>query len=293
MVDDCDEFYFVKEGDSCAAIADSHGITIQQFLEWNPKVGGAACTGIWLDTYVCVSIIGHEPTPTDPDNGIETPQPTQPGMVKNCDAFHLVESGDSCAAIAESNGITVQQFLEWNPKVGGAACTGLWLDTYVCVSIIGHEPTPTDPGNGIETPLPTQPGMVDNCDEFHLVESGDSCATISEKSRITVEEFLKWNPEVGGTACTGLWLDAYVCVSVIGHEPTPTNPGNGIETPTPIQDGMTPNCKKFHFIKKGQTCEDIVSQHGITLANFIKWNPAAGKDCKGLWAETYACVAVL
>lgn len=230
-------------------------------------------------------------------SGIETPQPAQPGMVDNCDAFYLVKSGDSCARIAAGHGITLDQFLEWNPEVGGKECAGIWLDNYVCVSVIGHEPTPTGPGNGIETPQPIQPGMVDNCDTFHLVKSGDSCASIASASGIWLIQFLAWNPEVG-SECDGLWRDVYVCISTLDHEPTPptptpTDPGNGIETPTPTQPGMTPNCKTFYLVRKGDTCDVIVKVWGITLANFVKWNPAVKKDCTGMWADTYVCVAVL
>ncbi|KAL2675733.1 hypothetical protein Neosp_011924 [[Neocosmospora] mangrovei] len=53
-------------------------------------------------------------------------------------------------------------------------------------------------------------------------------------------------------------------------KPSPIQePGNGIDTPSPIQEGM------------------------ISLADFVKWKAAAGKDCAGLWAGTNACVGVV
>ena len=282
----------VQEGDTCDTIASKNGITVDQFQEWNTAIGGKACNGLWADAYVCVSIIGHTPRPTKPGNGIATPTPTQPGMVSNCDAFHKVATGDSCDTIASKNGITVAQFLEWNTAIGGKACNGLWADAYVCVSIIGHTPTPTKPGNGIATPTPTQKGMVFNCDAFYKVKSGDTCATIATKNGVTVAQLAKWN-DVGGTACPGLWANSYICVSIIGHTPTPTDPGNGVTTPSPLQNGMTKNCKKFHKLGAGDTCATIASKYKITVAKFVSWNPAAKSDCSGPWANTYACVAVL
>lgn len=97
-------------------------------------------------------------------------------------------------------------------------------------------PSSTTPSNGISTPLPTQPGMVDNCDAFYRVALGEGCEAIAFKSGITPTEFYTWNPLVG-TNCAGLWADVNVCVSITGHTPTPTNPGNGISTPSPIQPG--------------------------------------------------------
>lgn len=126
----------------------------------------------------------------------------------NCDAFYLVQSGDTCVAIASSNGITLAQFLEWNPNAG-SSCTGLWASTYACISIIGVDrtPTTTTTGNGITTPTPTQPSMVSNCDTFYYVVSGDTCASSASKSGISFLQLLEWNPSVG-SSCTGLWLSA-------------------------------------------------------------------------------------
>lgn len=242
-----------------------------------------------------------EPTPTD-GNGVETPLPTQPGMVDDCDDFYFVEVGDSCAAIALEHGISQAQFVEWNPSVG-SDCAGLWADAYVCVGRIGATPTTTtttttSAGNGITTPTPTQPGMIGNCDDFYLVQPGDTCAAIASSHGISQTQFQNYNPSVGAD-CSGLGANAYVCVHRIG---TPTNPdptttttssGNGVATPTPIQDGMVSNCGRFHFVVQGDICASIAATYGITTANFVRWNPAVKNDCSGLWAETYACVGLI
>lgn len=89
-----------------------------------------------------------------------------------------------------------------------------------------------------------------------------------------------------------------VCIHRIG---TPTKPpatttttaGNGVATPTPFQAGMVGNCKKFHFVVKGDICASIATKYSITVANFIKWNSAVKSDCTGIWAENYACVGLI
>ncbi|RYP14035.1 hypothetical protein DL766_009776 [Monosporascus sp. MC13-8B] len=100
------------------------------------------------------------------------------------------------------------------------------------------------------------------------------------------------NPSAG-KQCDGLWANAYACVSVIGHEPTPTDPGNGVKTPQPIQSGMVGNCNTFHFVKKGQTCQVIAGLYSINISQFTTWNPAVRKDYSGLWSHTYACVGLI
>lgn len=164
-------------------------------------------------------------TSTSPSNGITTPVPIQPGMTNNCDVFYLTKAGDNCGVISALYGVSQAQLEAWNPGFG-AGCGGIWADVYVCVSIVGHTPvtptaTPTKPGNGISTPLPTQPGIVGNCDAFYRTKSGDGCGIIATKYGIFESQFIAWNPTVGQT-CIGLWSDAlwsdaYVCVSIVGH----------------------------------------------------------------------------
>ncbi|KAL3430401.1 hypothetical protein BDV09DRAFT_189289 [Aspergillus tetrazonus] len=171
-------------GDTCASIARSAGISLTQFTSWNPGVG-SGCSSLWLGYFVCISRVGVTATitttTTTTGNGIFTPTPTLPGMVKNCDAFYLVKSGDGCAAIASSKGISLSQLYAWNPNLG-SDCSGLWSDY---------------------------------CNKFHKVVSGDQCGMIASKAGATLANFMKWNPGVGGSACPSLWLGYYVCIGVL------------------------------------------------------------------------------
>ncbi|KAF1973232.1 hypothetical protein BU23DRAFT_533807 [Bimuria novae-zelandiae CBS 107.79] len=167
-------------------------------------------------------------TTTTPGNGISTPSPLQPSIVDNCDEFYFVKLNEQCDAIAKAHGITLAQFLTWNPKAG-ATCTGLWAEAYACVSVIGVSPSlsssaapsTTTPGNGIATPAPIQANMVKNCDSFYLVKGGDTCYDIGKAQRVSSAEIISWNPAVG-SGCGSLWPDYYICISIVGHEPTPS-----------------------------------------------------------------------
>ncbi|KGO65557.1 Peptidoglycan-binding Lysin subgroup [Penicillium italicum] len=263
---------------ACADVPFQWGISMEDFLLWNPSIT-ADCGNYLTGQSYCV----EAPTATTPgtkepaltsSNGVETPQPTQPGMVDDCDSFYLTKAGDSSTTIASKHGISKQQFLNWNPSVGSDS-TGLWADTYVCVGLIGTthaSASATSTGNGIATPTPTQPGMADNCDGFYLAKTGESCAAIASKHGISRQQLLSWNPSIATMT---------------------TTTGNGIPTPTPIQDGMVGNCEKFHFVIKGDVCVSIASKYSITVADFIKWNPAVNSDCTGILAHTYACVGLI
>ncbi|KAG7139404.1 LysM domain-containing protein like [Verticillium longisporum] len=211
-------------------------------------------------------------------------------------------------------GITMQDFLRWNPSIT-SSCGNFLNGRSYCVEASGEEPpvpgtpttttapaTTTKPSNGITTPQPIQDGMVGNCNKFHYISEGDRCQDILSYQKITLADFFKWNPAVKSD-CSGLWSKTHACVGVIGGQappPTPTTtkptttkpPGNGVTTPTPTQPGMVTNCNKFHFVSPGNTCQQIVSYQKITMANFVKWNSGAGSGCNNLWGNTYACVGV-
>ena len=75
--------------------------------------------------------------------------------------------------------------------------------------------------------------------------------------------------------------------------PTTTQPGHGVITPTPIQEGMTGNCKSFRFIQGGDSCESIAKWAMISLDDFYRWNTGIGSSCQYLWLLTWNCIAVL
>ncbi|KAM6527420.1 hypothetical protein FSOLCH5_003490 [Fusarium solani] len=305
IASNCNKFHLVEEGDSCAAIAKRYGIRASDIVSWNGLNSG--CTNLWGDTYACVSIVGFKPTTTAKTvtttaagNGIQTPQPTQPGMVDNCNKFHIIGEKTTCQGIASYNKIELADFFKWNPEVD-KGCTNLWLGAYACAGVIGSTPKPTttakptvtQPGNGISTPTPIQAGMVSNCNKFHIIGSTTTCQGIIDYNKITMANFKKWNTGIN-SACSNLWLGSYACVGVIGGTspaPTTTKPAGGIVTPTPTQAGMVKGCTKFHEVRTTTTCQGILNYNKITLAEFVKWNPAVGKDCSTLWSGTHACVA--
>ncbi|KZZ93353.1 LysM domain-containing protein [Moelleriella libera RCEF 2490] len=234
--------------------------------------------------------------------------PHDPNTVSKCTWWEELEQDTPCADFLSRNELSLDQFRQWNPSIG-SNCKVLAAGKSYCVEAAapGDASTPTtssgptpvakaNNASGIKTPTPTQANMVDNCNKFHRVQSGEACHSIATAYGLALEDFLRWNPSAGQT-CSSLWADTYACVSVVGHvaeqQTTPTRPSNGVTTPRPIQPNMVTSCNKFHLVHGGETCLSIASAHGITLDQFLRWNPAAGKDCSSLWADTHACVSVL
>ncbi|SCO90103.1 uncharacterized protein FRV6_14231 [Fusarium oxysporum] len=309
LIDTCTSFYQAKKGDTCAKIiSDYKTFDFDDFYKWNPAVD-KDCSGIWANTWYCVGVPG---TPTSPatrtaesttkPTGPTKPTATQEGIIESCTAFHQAAKGETYAKIVASYGtFDFDTFFKWNPAVG-KDCSGIWANYYYCVGIPGtptvKPPTKTTAKsaaattkspNGISTPPPIHNGMVSNCNKFHMVTKSTTCDSIQNYYKISMEDFAKWNPAVG-SKCTGLWANYNVCVGVIGG--TPTKPSTGVKTPSPIQSGMVSNCKKFHPVASTTTCDSIQKYYKITMAQLVKWNPAIGAKCTGLWAKYYVCVGV-
>ncbi|PWY70846.1 hypothetical protein BO94DRAFT_609132 [Aspergillus sclerotioniger CBS 115572] len=323
--EDCSYWIAYIEHATCELIEEVYQITAAQFEEWNPIVTevGSGCEML-PGLYYCVQIDFIYPsttvaasspaatTTTSAASSSDTPLPIQTGMVSDCDEFHLVVSGDDCASIASDFGISLADFYAWNPAVGDT-CASLWVDDYVCVGIVGGSSSAlttstvvsatsaTSSATGITTPSPIQTGMVSDCDDFYLIVSGDTCATIASEYDITLDEFYDWNPAVGDT-CANLWVEDYVCVGTTGESAsatsttavstTSTTSSTGVTTPTPYETGMVDDCDAFHLVVSGDTCAAIVSDAGITLDEFYEWNPTVGDSCSGLWVDYYVCIGI-
>lgn len=69
--------------------------------------------------------------------------------------------------------------------------------------------------SGVTPPAPTQAGVAKNCNKWHTVVKDDGCWAISNKYSITLDNFYKFNPDVGND-CKNLWLGYAVCIEVSG-----------------------------------------------------------------------------
>ncbi|PYH37474.1 uncharacterized protein BO87DRAFT_404513 [Aspergillus neoniger CBS 115656] len=307
-----------SKGDTCDSFADVWGLSIEGLQQLNPSI---TCPDLDTTKLYCVigtvsddtsstmstttmsssttskSLVTTPSTITTTTAAVPTNSPAMPGIVDNCDGFYKVSSGDHCDTIAETYGITTAQLLSWNSEINDS-CSNLWLDYYICIHVPGsttttpETPEPTeDPGS---SPTPQMPGIVDNCDEYYKVASGDNCETISKSYGISTAQFKSWNIKVNDD-CSNLWLDYYVCVHTPGTTTTTTaapDPTNDPSSPTPQLPGIVENCKSFHLIKDGENCWSISNEAGISLAQLREWNTELNAACDNLWLGYYVCIGV-
>lgn len=156
----CGGFYKVKPGDNCQQISLVQQITVALFEAINPSIN-SACTNLTPDLYYCVFptadwITTRNATSTTTTSAYATPPALTPtGTTPDCYQWyvfrphlptgplnwssknkkntntspqnrHTVVSGDYCALIESTYGITFAQFQAWNPQIN-ASCGDLLL----------------------------------------------------------------------------------------------------------------------------------------------------------------------
>ncbi|KAF2004067.1 carbohydrate-binding module family 50 protein [Amniculicola lignicola CBS 123094] len=154
-----------------------------------------------------------------------------------------------------------------------------------------------------ETPgLPFDPNTSKYCTWWYDNDGSVSCSGMPGAWGMSLADFLRWNPSLTAS-CGNFVTGKSYCVEAFGEPPpvvtttssttpTPTG-GNGIATPTPIQQNMVKNCDAFHLTVEGDQCGTIAAKYGISLSQFYSWNPDVGTSCGGLWLETYVCVSII
>ncbi|KAL3476524.1 LysM domain protein [Aspergillus californicus] len=214
----CNNYYFVENGDSCSAILSEYEISIAELYSWNPSIG-ADCSTMEYGYYVCVGVsasgstgsTGSTPaktttalatttsivTSTTTTSTSSGPSPTQSGITTSCVSYYEAEKDDSCWSITTEKYAYLNQteFIEWNPALG-PDCVDLWVGYYYCVATTSVQP---------------MPDIVSTCTQYYLVQSGDSCYSIEQENSITSADFYAWNPDVG-TDCGALWSGYFVCI---------------------------------------------------------------------------------
>lgn len=141
IISNCTKYYQAASGDTCQVIADRFSaFSVADFVTWNPAVK-SDCSLLFLGYYYCIAVPGTPtsrlPTPSPSPNPVSTPkgpQPQQSGIVSNCNKYYSLKSGDGCYAIEQSQGVSSQNFFQWNTGIK-SDCSNLFLGYYVCIGV--------------------------------------------------------------------------------------------------------------------------------------------------------------
>jgi LysM repeat protein len=110
----------------------------------------------------------------------------EPGNTPNGRTTYLVQSGDTCSAIAADHGISLDALLEANPNV---VCENLHIDD--AIRIPGGTGGSGDSGDGgtAATPVPT----AADSGRTHTVGPGETCSDIAASFGVSTADIITLN----------------------------------------------------------------------------------------------------
>lgn len=286
----------VKQGDTCAKVADQVGLTWVQIATWNPDFG-SDCKRIsnFTGSVMCVSTPGGNwvnPSPTEiesepeitlpPFVGIDAtllPQPTMGGSINgsdiwtytyaegtriDCDRYaNVTDFGDSasCDKVATGFGVTTDNLVHWNPSLN-ASCV---LDGKLSYCV---QPSTLHVGN-----------VTEYCSFFDTPDMGQTCDSFLAQWDIDYETFLAFNDGVG-SKCENWKLGYTYCVAARHYR----------------QAGIISTCTQWDTANVTNYASDPCSifevKWGIPHARFVGWNPMLQSDCSGIQLYNDYCVRI-
>ncbi|KAF9478459.1 hypothetical protein BDN70DRAFT_45302 [Pholiota conissans] len=106
-----------------------------------------------------------------------------------CARNYTVQPGDFCDKISASQNVSTYQLATVNSAIINPDCSNLFVDEVICLGLVGQD-----------------------CDQVHVVASGDACSVIAAQANITTAVLLANNPNVN-TGCANIYPGEVLCVA--------------------------------------------------------------------------------
>ncbi|KAI2643597.1 carbohydrate-binding module family 50 protein [Xylaria nigripes] len=205
----------------CLIAVAVYNVDLDSFASWNAglNLSSPSCafeTGVrYCGSWYLQPPDKLDPTPTSSSG---PPGPTMSGQPADCNKWAVVEDGVTCSDLAAAAGISLDQFLAWNPTVSSDCSTNYWIGNAYCVGVSSSSSTspttspPTATSQG--PPGPTMSGEPDNCNKWTVVTDGLTCTELADDAGISLDQFLAWNPAVSSDCLTNYWLGEAYCIGV-------------------------------------------------------------------------------
>ncbi|CAO2651320.1 Nn.00g096170.m01.CDS01 [Neocucurbitaria sp. VM-36] len=199
--------------------------------------------------------------------GSETPVPTP-----TCLTPLSLGGNDTCETVSMRYNVSTSNILSRN-SIPWTACQGLGSYGSLC--------------------------LPEEC-AIHKLDPMDTCENITAQYGVTDVQFLAWNPNINAL-CNNLepYVGDYVCVgppdgSLAIVTPTVSMPVVSPTLPASIPSNAHPDsnkkCGRWYEIQKGDICQALSIEFGISLRAFYFLNPQIDSQCSNLWLETSYCV---
>ncbi|KAI2463544.1 hypothetical protein F4781DRAFT_416270 [Annulohypoxylon bovei var. microspora] len=295
--------YKVQTNDTCSSLQSQFSINYAQLTSWNPSLGPKCSNiASYVGYVICSSNPGGDWVNPSPTNATTTSRPSDPplwtttltpmSMYPNatyvassagapygnltrmdCDTYATAPiltnytingtTSFACEDVVKQYGVTMDNFLDWNPSLNGTSPCVMANNTQYCVA----------------TYATISPGIVGACIQTDIATSGYDCNGFMAIHGLDKDRFSLWNPGVG-TNCENFKVGTYYCTAVAHYK----------------QPGITSNCNLFASPNDTDwanlPCQEVETQYGISHDRFVAWNPAVLDNCTGLYMGYDYCVSI-
>ncbi|EGP4780146.1 LysM peptidoglycan-binding domain-containing protein [Enterococcus faecium] len=243
--------YTVKAGDSVWSVSNKYGITMAQLIQWNNIQNNFIYPGQQLtvsnsgSTNSASSNTGSSAN-TNNSSSANTGSSSSQGT-------YTVKAGESVWSVANKNGITMNQLIEWNNIKNNFIYPGQQL------IVKGGNSTNTNTGSTTSAAKPNTPNTSattstsSSGNTMYTVKAGESVWSVANKNHITMDQLIEWNNIKNNFIYPG----QQVIVKKGSSQTT---------------NQQSPAGSKTYTVKSGESVWGVADSHGITMAQLIEWN---------------------
>lgn len=243
--------YTVKAGDSVWSVSNKYGITMAQLIQWNNIQNNFIYPGQQLtvsnsgSTNSASSNTGSSAN-TNNSSSANTGSSSSQGT-------YTVKAGESVWSVANKNGITMNQLIEWNNIKNNFIYPGQQL------IVKGGNLVNTNTGSTTSAAKPNTPNTSattstsSSGNTMYTVKAGESVWSVANKHHITMDQLIEWNNIKNNFIYPG----QQVIVKKGSSQTT---------------NQQAPAGSKTYTVKSGESVWGVADSHGITMAQLIEWN---------------------
>ena len=243
--------YTVKAGDSVWSVSNKYGITMAQLIQWNNIQNNFIYPGQQLtvsNSGSTNSTSGNTGSSTNTNNSssVNTGSSSSQGT-------YTVKAGESVWSVANKNGITMDQLIEWNNIKNNFIYPGQQL------IVKGGTSANTNTGSTTSAAKPNTPNTSATTstsstgNTMYTVKAGESVWSVANKHHITMDQLIEWNNIKNNFIYPG----QQVIVKKGSSQTT---------------NQQSPAGSKTYTVKSGESVWSVADSHGITMAQLIEWN---------------------
>ncbi|EGP4823522.1 TPA: LysM peptidoglycan-binding domain-containing protein [Enterococcus faecium] len=243
--------YTVKAGDSVWSVSNKYGITMAQLIQWNNIQNNFIYPGQQL-TVSNSGSTNSASSNTGSSANTNNSSSANAGS-SSSQGTYTVKAGESVWSVANKNGITMNQLIQWNNIKNNFIYPGQQL------IVKGGNSTNTNTGSTTSAAKPNTPNTSattstsSSGNTMYTVKAGESVWSVANKHHITMDQLIEWNNIKNNFIYPG----QQVIVKKGSSQTT---------------NQQSPAGSKTYTVKSGESVWGVADSHGITMAQLIEWN---------------------